>query len=113
MFPNLPGTAEVVTAWDTDGTLVGTYGPGAIPDAQGNVDLPAPAIVAQGDVQVLFSLTNASMEACLTEHGGALTDGDVTFAVATFPDGVDQIAVWNDCVVDVKAIVAQAVAELT
>jgi hypothetical protein len=49
------------------------------------------------------------MAACLTQHGGTLTEADV----ATFPDGVDQIAVWNDCVTNVKAIVAQRVAELT
>jgi hypothetical protein len=108
-FPNLPGTAEVVTAWDADGTLIGTYGPGAIPDAEGTVELPAPVVASQGDVQEFFSLTWSSMAACLTEHGGALSEGDV----ATFPDGVDQVAVWTDCVVNVKAIVAQAVAALT
>ena len=57
----------------------------------------------------LDALTRSSMAACLTERGGTLSAG----GVATFPGGVDQLAVWDTCVAEVKATVAERVAELT
>lgn len=41
---------------------------------------------------------------CLTSLGGTFSGG-----VASFPDGTDQVAVWEQCVVEVQQIVGDAV----
>lgn len=109
-FPNLPGTAEVVTAWDENGVAIDTFDTEAYEAAQTRAVLPPDVGLSDEVRNDVFQLTWSSMRTCLTEQGGEV---DSTFSAARFPDDVDQIAVWDDCVAEVKAIVAERVAELT
>lgn len=57
----------------------------------------------------LVALTRDELAACLTERGGVVGATNI----ATFPAGVDQQQVWDECVASTKAAVAARIAELT
>jgi hypothetical protein len=107
-FPNLPGRAEVVTAWDAGGTVITTVDLATY--AGVTVQPPDGVGLSPGAINELNQLTWSSMRTCLSARGGEVGG---TFSVADFPDDVDQTAVWDECVAEVKAIVARRVDELT
>jgi hypothetical protein len=106
-FPNVAGNDEIVIAYDDDGTELGQFGVAYLTATA--VDEPAPLLadISQAEFQGLSDLTANTVRECLTSRGGAFT-GDV----ATFPSDVDQAAVWEQCVVETKQIVGDAVQAL-
>jgi hypothetical protein len=62
---------------------------------------------AQGEE--LSLLTISATAACLTAHGGTVAGGS---NVAVFDASVDQLEVWDGCVVETKRIVADRVASM-
>jgi hypothetical protein len=51
-------------------------------------------------------LTDSATASCLTAHGGTITGGS---NVVVFDPSVDQVEVWDGCVVETKRIVAERV----
>lgn len=109
-FPNLPGTDEVVTAWDADGNAVAAFEIASYNAAQTDAVLPPDVGLTDEVRNDVFQLTWSSMRTCLQSAGGEVNG---TFSVAKFPDDVDQIVIWDRCVTEVKALIANRVAELT
>lgn len=109
-FPNVTGSNEVLIAYDTSGTEVGRYdGERETAIALSSpYRLPPKADLSKQDFGYLLGLTHDEMVKCLTGHGATLNVGEV----ATFPDDVDQIAVWTQCVITVQQVVADAVKTL-
>ena len=110
-FPDVAGIDEVVVGYGAAGVEIARYGRAEQAAQQalaGSVHAPLRADISQSEFEELGRLTRASLEACLTVSGGEVGSGGVT----TFPEGVDQPAVWNRCVVEVKDVVGQAVSEL-
>ncbi len=106
-FPHVLGQHRGVTAWDAAGNVLATYDEAGYLASVGELDRPPMKEFSEEESVELDELTRSSMGECLVAGGGELSAG-----VATFPDGVDQNAVWDDCVAEVKAIVAQRVSEL-
>lgn len=102
-FPNVAGSNEVVIAYDSSGAETGRY------DAeQAGAGSNGPALrftdPSSAGFNALNKLTRDQMSACLVHHRGNLHQD-----VASFPEGVDQRAVWTECVATVQQIVADAV----
>lgn len=108
-FPQMLGQHSGITAWNADGDPLGTYDEAAYAASAAGSSRPPVHEFTDEEWAELDDLTRSSTGACLTARGGTLSAG----GVATFPEGIDQLAVWDDCVAEVKAIVAQRVAELT
>lgn len=107
-FPDVPGGNEVVTAWDASGSELAVYDQAAYLRVAQTAVHPLRADLPQSEFDAVFDLTRASMRSCLIDAGGTVSSGDI----ATFPEGVDQVATWDECVVAVKDVVSQAVADL-
>lgn len=108
-FPHVLGQHRGITTWDADGNVLATYDEAGYLAAVGELDRPPMKEFSEEQQVELDELTRSSMGDCLIAGGGELSAG----GVATFADGIDQIAIWDECVAEVKAIVAQRVAELT
>ena len=108
-FPHVLGQHRGVTTWDAAGNLLATYDEAGYLASVGELERAPLKELSEAQSVELDALTRSSMAACLTERGGTLSAG----GVATFPGGVDQLAVWDTCVAEVKATVAERVAELT
>jgi hypothetical protein len=59
------------------------------------------------ELERIRDLTHEETRRCLSDHGG-IFDGDV----AAFGPGVDQVAVWDECVSEVEQVVGEEVAQL-
>ncbi len=108
-FPNVTGSDEIVIGYDALGVEVGRFVESERLASLDDGDLPLQADISRAQNEQLIDLTHDSMVACLTDHGGTIGEGDV----ATFADDVDQIGVWNDCVISVKQVVADAVTAMS
>jgi hypothetical protein len=62
--------------------------------------------ISDAQIEELRLLTISATAACLTAHGGAIAEGS---NVAVFDPSVNQVEVWDGCVVETKRIVAERV----
>ncbi len=104
-FPNMPGSDEVVIAYDAAGSELARFGAAEAQAVSALVVAPPQADISRAQFDELTDLTRTTMETCLVEVGGTVGVGNVV----TFADDVDQIAVWDQCVASVQADVAAAV----
>ena len=67
------------------------------------------ADITRAQMEVLTTLTDTTVTGCLTRSGATFSPDHM---VATLPESVDDAAVWSACVVETKAAVAAALAEI-
>lgn len=106
-FPDVPGSDEVVVAYAVDGTELARVDDGvrALLDTAGS-DREFYDVTPE-QIQELNDLTTDTMTACLVERGGVIERG-----LTTFPDDVDDVATWDECIVVTKDVVGTRVAEI-
>lgn len=110
-FPNVTGEGEIVVAHGPDGADLGRADAATRAAADSaREDTPfEQADLSQAQYESIGALTRSTMRDCLVQRGGTIPDGG---DVATFPAGVDQVAVWDDCVTSTTATVRTAVEAL-
>jgi hypothetical protein len=90
------------------GNELASYTLVALGAASEDLVVPMQADVTVGQFNEIDVLTSTTMGECLASAGGNADFGQVS----AFPDGLDQVAIWNDCVDVTQAAVATRVAEL-
>jgi hypothetical protein len=97
-------TVGVMTAYRADGSEVQ-------PDLvrSGGFDFGERYDVSDAQGDELRLLTNSATASCLTAHGGTIAGES---AVAVFDPSVDQVEVWDSCVIETKKIVAERLAAM-
>jgi len=107
-FPDVAGTDEQVTAYDDVGNQIAQFGEAHRQAEQFTGTPPLLADISTLEFQQLGELTRETLATCLRGHGGTIGAGDV----ATFPEDVDQISVWDDCATSVRHDVAESVSAI-
>lgn len=106
-FPSGPEVDASVVGYDETGVAVGHFDlPALMRVAGGEPDLVG---LSPGRSSELRERTRSGLFDCFHTFGGLVDDRDI----ATFPAGVDQQRVWDECVAKTKAAVGARVAELT
>jgi hypothetical protein len=108
-FPDVAGRNEVVTAYSSEGTVLGQVGGGvASPPVGGEATAPMNADVSTTQFAELEALTTTTMRDCLDAAGATWP----AVNVATFAAGVDGSSIWAGCVATTKQIVGDRVAAM-
>lgn len=109
-FVAFPHTSSdpVVIGYDYSGAEVGRYSNEIYFELVRSYVPPPEADLTDAEVLELSDLTGNTMTSCLAESGGQISAG----GVATFAEGADQVAIWDNCVQSVQATVAAQVIEI-
>jgi hypothetical protein len=102
VFPTL----GLATAYSADGTELTRIDMDKA-SATDPLSNPGPLYdVSDAQGEELRLLTNSTMASCLAAHGGTITGGS---NVVVFNPSVDQVEVWDGCVIETKRVVADRV----
>jgi hypothetical protein len=103
-FPNVPGDDEVVIAYNRRGTELARVDRATIAAENRRYERGALADISRTQYEQLSTLTDTTFVSCLTDHGARIGTN-----VAVLPTGVDELAVWNQCVARVKQVVGDRI----